>query len=389
MREQLQSYRHGIRILMILAAAATGQAQTLQTLYAFPGGADGGTPWGPPVLYNGSIFGTTSSGGGSAQAGTVFEYLPYANTAFPYYTFAGQPRDGAYPMSGLASDGYGDFYGTTSQGGFNLGGTIYEISSGSEFVIYNFSEADGIDPESNLLMAPDGNFFGTTSKGGANGCGTVFAFSAYGSFVPLYSFGNSKNDGIAPAGNLAILKGVLYGTTTEGGEYRWGTVFSVNVTTRAETVLYTFEGKKNGGGPVGGVVSDGQGNLYGTAAFGGSSKGDAGNGVVFKLELKNNKYTVVHTFMGTDGSDPTGPLITDGNGNFFGTTFAGGAKGYGTVFEFNSVGAFTTLYSFTDGTDGAYPYGGVTLDSSGNLYGTATRGGQSEWGTLFEITSIP
>ena len=88
-----------------------------------------------------------------------------------------------------------------------------------------------------------------------------------------------------------------------------------------------------------------------------------------------------------DGSQPSGPLITDGQGNYFGTTYAGGTSGYGTVFEFSASGTLTTLYNFTNGTDGAYPYGGVTRDhTTGYLYGTATRGGQYNWGTLFEIT---
>ncbi len=390
MRERLQSYSHGMCLLVTLAAAATAQAQTFNTLYAFTGGADGGSPWGPPLLYNGFILGTTYYGGSpsSGQVGTVFEYLPYANTVYPYYTFTGQPTDGAYPMGGLVSDGLGNFFGTTTQGGLNLDGTIYEISGGSESVLDNFSEKDGIAPEGNLLLASDGNLFGTTPKGGANGLGTVFVVKA-GSFVRLHSFGNAGNDGIAPAADLALLNGVLYGTTTAGGKYRWGTVFSLDVKTRAETVLYAFKGKEDGGAPAGGLVTDGLGNLYGTAASGGSVTGTAGSGVVFELNIKTKTYTVLHTFMGSDGADPTGALVTDGRGNFFGTTFAGGANGYGTVFEINSAGTFTTLYSFINGTDGAYPYGGVTLDSSGNLYGTATRGGQDDWGTLFEITAAP
>ncbi len=136
-------------------------------------------------------------------------------------------------------------------------------------------------------------------------------------------------------------------------------------------------------------MGDGQGNLYGTTSVGGSTHGNAGDGVVFKYNIRSNTFSLVHTFTGLDGTQPSGALITDGKGNFYGTTLAGGKDGYGTVFEFNSSGTLTTLYSFTNGTDGANPYGGVTLDSSGNLYGTTTRGGQDGWGTLFEITPAP
>ena len=156
----------------------------------------------------------------------------------------------------------------------------------------------------------------------------------------------------------------------------------MNTSTRTETLLYTCRGsKRDGGTPVGGVAPDGEGNLYGTTIAGGSSGGDAGNGVVFKLNISTKTYTVVHTFTGPDGSQPTAAPLPDGKGNFYGTTYVGGAHGYGTVWELNSAGTLITLYSFTGGMDGAYP-----MDSSGNLYGAATGGGQYGWGTLFEIT---
>jgi uncharacterized repeat protein (TIGR03803 family) len=141
-----------------------------------------------------------------------------------------------------------------------------------------------------------------------------------------------------------------------------------------ETVLYNFRGGANGGTPTGGLASDGKGNVYGTTSVGGSANGNAGNGVIFKLNIKSMRYSVLHTFTGLDGAQPSGALIKDSLGNFYGTNFAGGSKGYGTIFAFNSAATLTTLYNFTNGTDGAYPYGGLTLDSSGNLYGTATRG---------------
>jgi len=293
-------------------------------------------------------------------------------------------------MSGLVMDAFGDFFGTTTQGGPFLRGTIYEISGGTEFLLYFFKGSDGEAPEGNLIMDGAGNLYGTTSLGGPNGAGTVFKYSSsFGSLIKLYSFGNYSDDGVGPAASLCLAKGVLYGTTTQGGRYRWGTVFSVNVKTQIETILVDFRGGLNGGTPTGGLVTDGLGNLYGTASAGGSVHGTAGNGVVFKLNIKSGKYSVLHTFTGLDGAQPTGPLTTDGLGNFFGTTFAGGTHGYGTVFTFNSNGTLTTLYNFTNGTDGANPYSGVILDSTGNIYGTATRGGQDGWGTLFEITPGP
>jgi len=370
---------------MLAVPAAT--AQTFKELYAFTGGLDGGGPWGTPLLNGGILYEPTFHGGSAAAdyAGTVSVFITNASLGTYLYDFQGQPNDGSAPMGGLVTDGFGDFFGTTTQGGFSLGGTIYEITGDTESVLYNFTERGGKDPEGGLIIDAAGNLYGTTSSGGTNGSGTVFAFSAFDSFVQLYSFGNDKYDGIGPASSLVSQKGVLYGVTTEGGEYGWGTIFAVDIKTKLETVLYSFHGKKDGGTPVGGLVSDGQGNLYGTTSTGGSPKGHKGNGVIFMLNIKSKQCTVVHTFTGPDGSQPLAGLATDGQGNFYGTTYIGGAKGYGTVFELNSAGTLTTLYSFTDGTDGAYPYGGVTLDSSGNIYGAATQGGEYGQGTLFEI----
>jgi len=378
----------GLSLVPALFATPPAAAQTFKLLYAFTNGADGGGPWGTPLLTGGILYCSAISGGGpySGQVGSVFEFelFPNGGVGAPLYDFAGQPFDGAVPMGGLVTDGFGDFFGTTTQGGFSLHGTIYEISGGTEFVLYNFAGHDGADPEGSLFIDAVGNLYGTTSNGGANDSGTVFALS-YGSLIQLYSFGNYKNDGIAPASSLLLHQGVVYGVTTEGGEHGFGTVFGVNVRTKEETVLYNFQGKKDGGTPVGGLALDGKGNLYGTTSVGGSARHNAGDGVVFKINLKSSQYSVVHTFTGPDGAQPLAGLLSDGQGNFYGTTYAGGAQGYGTVFELNSAGTLNTLYSFTNGTDGAYPYAGVTLDSSGNIYGVATRGGQNGWGTLFEI----
>jgi len=372
----------------MLAGARPAQSQTFKTLYAFTGGADGGTPWATPLLSGGVLYEPTFTGGlaSSNGAGTVFQYDTTTNRGTYLYQFGGEPYDGSAAMGALITDGFGDFWGTTTQGGFGLAGTLYEISGGTEFVIQNFNGADGSAPEGNLILDPVGDLFGTTSNGGNNDCGTIFAFSAVGSFLPLYNFGDYSTDGIAPVAGLVFSKSVLYGVTTEGGKQSWGTIFGVNVKTHAETQLYNFTGKRDGGTPVGGLVPDGQGNLYGTASVGGSNRGNAGNGVIFKFNIASSTYTTLYRFAGPDGKEPLAALLPDGQGNFYGTTYAGGAKGYGTVFKFNSAtNTLTTLYSFTNGTDGAYPYGGLAMDAAGDLYGAATHGGQFEWGTLFEI----
>lgn len=383
----------GLAILPAMLAAPPAKAQTFKLLYAFTGGLDGGGPWGTPLLTGGILYATTLYGGNPSpnEFGSVFEFVLATNTGTYLYDFAGSPYDAAAPMSGLITDGMGNFFGTSTQGGFLMHGTVYQIGGGTEFPINSFNGSDGAIPEGGLFMDAAGDLYGTTSQGGANDCGTVWAFSAFGSFVPLYSFGSSQTDGVNPASGVVLVLspsfiGSVYGTTTEGGSHNWGTIYSVNLMTKAETILYDFRGGAAGGTPVGGLVYNGKGDFYGTASQGGSADGTAGNGVVFGYSLKNKAYKVLHTFTGPDGSEPLAALTPDGQGNYYGTTFAGGAHGYGTVFKMSSAGTLTTLYSFANGTDGAYPYGGVTLDSSGNVYGAATGGGQHGWGTLFEIT---
>ncbi|MGA2739359.1 MAG: choice-of-anchor tandem repeat GloVer-containing protein [Bryobacteraceae bacterium] len=382
----------GLAMVPAMIATPPAAAQTFKLLYAFTGGEDGGGPWGTPLLTGNILYATTFYGGSASagEAGAVFEFLPATLTGAPFYDFTGQPN-GAAPMSGLITDGFGDFFGTTTKGGFLLNGTIYEISDGAEIVINSFNGTDGKTPEGSIFMDAAGDLYGTTSQGGANDAGTVWAFSAFGGFVPLYSFGATQTDGVNPASGVVLVlspnTGVssVYGTTTEGGSSNWGTIYSVNLMTKVEKILYDFRGGAAGGTPVGGMVYDGKGDLIGTASQGGSADGTAGSGVVFGYSLTKMAYKVLHTFTGPDGSQPMAALTPDGKGNYYGTTYAGGAHGYGTVFELNSTGTLTTLYSFTNGTDGAYPYGGVTLDSSGNVYGAATGGGQHGWGTLFEI----
>jgi uncharacterized repeat protein (TIGR03803 family) len=204
----------------------------------------------------------------------------------------------------------------------------------------------------------------------------------------LYTF-NNGNDGAEPLGDLLRdAKGNLYGTTLLGGGYSYqGTVFKLSRRDK-EAVLYSFlEGY--GALPRAGLVSDGHGTFYGTTSEGGAY----GQGTVFKLDTKGNE-SVLHSFTGGDGYYPEADLVRDEFGNLYGTTFGGGNShceyGCGTVFKVSKTGRTTQLYEFTFGTDGYWP-NGLTRDKSGNLYGTALWGGDSQcldgWGcgTVFKI----
>jgi uncharacterized repeat protein (TIGR03803 family) len=205
----------------------------------------------------------------------------------------------------------------------------------------------------------------------------------------LHAFG-STGDGVYPRDLLRDAQGSLYGTTQYGGNSACkggcGTVFKVD-TTGKETVLHPFTGFPDGFNPVnsGGLVQDTQGNLYGTTYRGGGYS--VGLGTVFKVDT-TGKETVLYSFgsHAWDGTNPTGGVVLDANGNLYGTTDSGGEHNQnGTVFELDTTGKETVLHSFSGGrTDGAQPQGGLAFDAHGNLYGTTYSGG-GDGGTVFKL----
>jgi hypothetical protein len=244
----------------------------------------------------------------------------------------------------------------------------------------------------------------------------VSAASAEWKEKVLYSF-QGGNDGLTPAGGVVFDKaGNLYGVTNEGGSTcpapGCGTIFQLAPPTQkgggwTETILYGFNGT-GGSIPVGGAIIDGNGNLYGTTAYGGSGTcllfGDnVGCGVVYELSPPTKKggqwtYTVLYNFQGgKDGLFPWGDLVFDKRGSLYGATQFGGGKGTtcnqyfdgncGTVFRLTppkkKSGKWTEkiLHSFAGGADGATPNGGLVLDSKGAVYGTTYHGGNGKTGS--------
>ena len=255
-------------------------------------------------------------------------------------------------------------------------------------VVHNFTGgSDGGNPVDGFTMGPTGILYGTTSSGGDSGYGVVFRVTAKGHETVLHGFAGGS-DGAAPnAGVIMDASGALFGTTTAGGASGLGTVFRVRGS--KETVLYSFAGGTDGADPQGKLVMDTAGNLYGTTSQGGS----ANNGTVFELVAPKNKSgswteTVLYSFgTGTDGATPLSGVYLDAAGNLFGTTSIGGTSGYGTIFRLTPGSAWTEsiLHSFQNTDDGAYPYAGLVADAAGNLYGAATQGGTAGGGTVFKL----
>jgi uncharacterized repeat protein (TIGR03803 family) len=417
--------------LLVLGSVPPAHAQTytFTTLYNFTGtNGDGDQPidiGGLIMDSSGNLYGTTSAGGTLNNAcipgscGTVFKLDTHGNeTVLHTFDFS----DGGAPLSGLISDKSNNLYGTTQNGGggsCNGGcGTAFKLDpNGNNFAtLYSFTSAngDGAYPVGGLTMGTQsGTLYGATQFGGGSGAGTVFDLDlSSNTETVVYSFKGSPNDGANPIGNLVTdSAGNLYGTTSVGGISNTttcngvcGIVFKVDANGN-ETVLHYFD-FNDGAFPLGGLVLDGSGNLYGTTENGGSSTNCPGRcGTVFKLDTNGNNFTVLHNFGLSDGANPVAGLIMDGSGNLYGTTESGGSSancpassntgspGCGTIFKLGTNGNnFTVLHSFNR-TDGSFPSGALLRDASGNLYGTTEEGGSSSncfgnCGTVFEMSPV-
>jgi len=251
--------------------------------------------------------------------------------------------------------------------------------------LHNFSGSpDGAYPIDVTLVADSQeNLYGATENGGNRacfggvGCGIIFKVTPNGTETVFHSF--SGPDGISPQGGLtADGQGNLYGTTLDGGTTDNGTVFRLSPD-GTETTLYSFGLAQDGREPSGGIVIDHQQNLYGTTVFGGAS----GNGTVFKLTSAGVE-TVLYSFKGgVDGRLPQERLIMDSAGNLYGTTSRGGVRNRGTVFKITPDGSETVLFSFGHGKN---PSSQLIFDGNGNLYGTTTYGGSHHNGVVFRLS---
>jgi uncharacterized repeat protein (TIGR03803 family) len=378
-------------LALLMVAVPSSRAQNEVVIHTFTGGTDGANPYAGLVLDSkGSLYGTTVNGGGSSTCsggcGTVFKVTSSYKESI-LYAFEGG-TDGANPYGGLIRDPRGNLYGTTVDGGSYVG-TVFEVTPGGvETLLHIFgssSTGDGSVPYAGLLADPKGNLYGTTFSGGScttdGGCGTVFQVAPTGIETVLYSFAGGTDASFPFCTMVWDTDGNLYGTTVFGGTYNQGAVFRASPS-GTETVLYSFTGGDDGGQPAAGLVRDPKGNLFGTTQKGGAF----GNGTVFRITPTGNERVYYSFQGGADGELPSSSLILDSKGNLYGTTYQGGTPGYGTVFQISSDGTERVLYSFAGGTDGAGPVGGLVRDGRGNLYGTTYQGGATGYGTVFKVT---
>ncbi len=393
-------------VVLCAATAVTSKAQVFNTLVGFDG-INGGTPASMSLIQgaDGNFYGTTLQGG-IPGPGTIFK-ITSGGMLTTVYSFCSQANcvDGSYPEAGLVLATDGDFYGTTSYGGkssYYLGyGTVFKVTpDGTLMTLHSFCPHagfcnDGQLPFAGLVQTTDGIFYGTTTEGGTThcdegGCGTIFRITSTGDFETVHSF--SPSGPADPfAGLIQAKDGSLYGTTSGGFSDFYGSVFKISPRGKLTTV-HSFNGT-DGAFPYGGLVQTSDGDFYGTT-WGGGVNGNFGT--VFKITPQGT-LTTLYSFCAqtncTDGSFPTAGLVQATDGNFYGTTSAGGIDlidctlndgGCGTVFKITPAGTLTTLHSF-DYTDGAMPLGGLFQGTGGVLYGSTYVGGPNTGGTIFSL----
>lgn len=377
------------------ASRRSGPTPAESTIYSFTGGNDGGDPAGDLVFGPlGKLYGTTVVGGASG-CGTVFALTAGVgwHEAVPYNFMC--YSSGKNPYGGVVFDSQGNAFGTAVSGGSGPScgstgcGVAFELRGSSESVLHDFTGGnDGFGPGSGLAADKNGNLFGTTPDGGADSQGVVYELykgAAKWRERVIHTFTGGADGGGGSLGRLVVdNKDQIYGVTETGGAYAQGTVFRMTPKSKGHwhfTTLYSFKGSPDCATPYGGLLKDSDGNLRGTTYGGGTNK----FGCVFELQAKGHyAERVLYNFKGgTDGSYPTSTLVSSHGSGLLGTTsMGGGSCDCGTVFLLQS-GSERVIHVFHGGSDGAYPYYGLTGNTSGHFYGTTAAGGAYNHGIVF------
>jgi uncharacterized repeat protein (TIGR03803 family) len=377
---------------------AAGYASTPTVLASF-NGTDGADPSNSLIMdAAGDLFSTAMVGGADGD-GTVFEIAKsgssYSSAPTVLASFNG--TDGVNPTGSLIADAAGDLFGATVSGGANGDGTVFEIAktgsgySSTPTVLASFGGTNGKDPQGSLITDAAGDLFGTTSIGGTYGYGTVFEIfksgSGYSSTPAVLTSFNGTNGDVPSGGLIMDAAGDLFGTTQGGMVYEIAKTGSSYGST--PTVLASFNDQY----PFGSLIMDAAGDLFGTTEIGGAN----GEGTVFEIVKTGSGYSstpkVLTSFNGTDGEVSAAGLIMDAAGDLFGTTTSGGASDNGVVFELAKTGSGYSstpivLTSFTD-TNGSEPSASLIMDAAGDLLGTTADGGANGNGEVFELATVP
>ena len=381
----------GLAIIAVFSImlATVAHAQ-INVLHEFSGATnDGARPiYSTPIVHNGYLYGMTSEGGKPVGPGYGVIYrIGIDGTGYTnIHNFEGWPEEGNRPEGSLTRDG-DTLYGMTAHGGTGLGGgLIFKIkTNGSGFTnLYCFEVfgSDGKNPRGDLTLVDD-FLYGMTQVGG-QGTGVVFRVKTDGTgYINLHEFVGGTNDGARPHGSLAYSEGVLYGMTRSGGSNDMGVIFSVNTNGSGFTTLYILGNGSDGARPYGKLAIAGR-HLYGLTQAG----GDNWNGALFKIQTDGSYYMNLHSFTisPSDGAFPYGSVTLSGNILYGMTSYAGLSNG-GMVFKYKLGQTIGDKYEVLDGFTGANGYSPQSsLGKSGNtLYGMTYAGGSNNMGVIFSL----
>jgi len=416
--------------VVIFGTAIFAQAQTFQVLHTFTGGAGGYYPTSVITDGAGTLYGDTSYGGNYVSScnyfgtptgcGLVFKMSLHGSSWIfdPLASFA--ETNGYQPQQAVTVTPNGTLLGTTFYGGpggpechyFGPGcGTIFQLQPPASFCqsfscpwtvteVHQFvgGPSDGQFPNlGGFTMDAAGNYFGTAENGGTFGDGMVYELSPTGhgwTMSQVFNFGNVYTDGAFPVGGVVFDRfGNLYGVTVQGGNHE-GAVYQLSPSASGWNIhlIHAFNPDTDGASPFGAPVMDSAGNIYGTTLSYGPNNG----GTAWEASPSNGggwRFSVLYAFSGGEG--PDGGLLMDRAGNLYGAILSGGAYGYGAAFKLspgNGGWTYTSLHDFTGGSDGGGPLSNFSMDANGNLFGVAGYGGESTQecvsgcGVVFEIT---
>jgi len=371
----LTSYGGSFGYGVVFSIQKNGAAYTV--LQDFDG-SNGASPRGALVEgSDGRLYGMTNAGG-SFDSGVAFSITNNGAdfTVIHNFTFS----DG-YPNGNLIEDDGGKLYGMTNNGGTNGEGALFSMSrDGLDYsILVNFGGTNGAGPGASLMEGTDGRLYGLTPDGGNYRFGVLFSVNKNGTDYSVLQHFNNLNGQFPSASLILGDDGKVYGMTQAGGVHGRGVIFSSNLDGSGYTVLQNFN-EANGVNVQGDLLEASDGKLYGMAAGGGTGQG----GVVFSLTKDGTGYSILHHFQTSTGRIPFGNLIECTDGKLYGMTSSGGSNA-GVIFSMTKDGStYTVLRNFTTSTGGS-PHGSLIEASDGRLYGMTTTGGTSTGGTIFSI----
>ena len=412
--------------IMVSLTTGARAGVILTTLYAFTNEINGvytdtEFPQGELIFgSDGNLYGTTSGGGqfdgfgpdpnsGAGSYGSVFRIsttgewtnlFDFISNAVQQGLYSDIAPDGAVPSGGLVSGNDGYFYGTTTFGGTNVfnalygSGTVFKIGAdGVLVVLHLFTDNDGQGPLGGLTLGSDGYFYGATYNSTLynptlpHWYGTLFKVDTNGVLTTLHLFTNGIDGALPLARPVQGADASFYGTASAGGANGLGTLYKITGD-GTFSVLHAFNGATDGANPAASLIQSSDGIFYGTTRAGGANNW----GTVFKFNT-NGSLTSLHSFSNANGDClPCAPLIQGSDGYLYGTTcgyFPSPGELAGSLFQISTNGVYTNLYSFTGRDDGWQPAGGLIQGPDGSFYGTTQFSGQFNAGTVFRLTIVP